>query len=239
MRNVLYPALVKQSRRKSILLSLVVAALAAGLIWMGVWWYRSRPPRPTSDRLRVAQYVASDKFDSLSEKEQAPYLEALSGLSREERQQVMRNLNDEQRGEVMFQTMAARERKLADAYYMLKTPLERKTMLDKQIDEMEDRMAAWRDSAATRPARTRPPVGTPEAGPTSRPGGGARDGRPQQPMEQRIKQRQERLPAEQRAKWSQYRYDLRQRMEARGIQPPTFRGGGPGGPAGGLGGRGR
>jgi hypothetical protein len=144
------------------------------------------------------------------------------------------DLSEKERDELrhkMHEAFEARMEERTDEYF--KAPEDQRlVILDRHIDEMlkeqEEREARRRE----REEREGPP---PEdrAGPTSRPWRGPGDMTPQE-----RKTRSETRNPDESARRMAYFQAMRERMEARGVQPPHGPGGrrGPGGPGGGHGG---
>lgn len=135
---------------------------------------------------------------------------------------------------------AAREmemQKQMNAYFALKTPVDRNKFLDKMIDEQQARMREWQQRATTRPARPEGERRDRDRGPTTQP-----DEARRKEMEQRRNERADKQSPTERAQRVEFMMAMRKRMQERGIQGgPGMRGfgGGPGGgPGGGRGGDG-
>ena len=103
------------------------------------------------------------------------------------------------------QVFASRAMKRLDNYFKLPPGPTRTQYLDKQIDEFQARRAQF--EARRQLASAQPPANAGNGPPA---GMGNRAAR------------MESVPPEQRAQMQQFHYDMRQRMQQRGITPPAF-----------------
>lgn len=136
------------------------------------------------------------------------------------------DLTEEQRkqvGENMRKVWESFMQERVDEYYAAKTDDERNAVLDKQIDEFEQRRKEWEDrrkEQEKKDAKKADP-NAPRPGPFG-----------PQSREERKERAESRNP-DQMARQMAYFSAMRQRMSERGISPPSFGPGGRGGPGGG------
>lgn len=138
------------------------------------------------------------------------------------------DLTDEQRrqiGENMRKVWEDTMQERVDEYYAAAGDEERKQILDRQIDEFEERRKEWQARRAEEEKK---------GGKDGAQGGPFAGGPGSQTREERKERAESRNP-DQMARQMAYFSAMRQRMGERGIKAPSFGPGGRGGPGGGGG----
>jgi hypothetical protein len=178
-----------------------------------VYLNQPAPPVATAENApKVAKFLASDQFTSLDKPKKTQYIEQISrdpevrravwsqhdNLSEQERNNLHKNMRDGFR-----QQMHERMNK----YFALKTPEEKKQMLDEVIAEMQKR--AENQQPRSRPATSNRPASTASANRPSR--------------EERRKARIEQSSPQDRAQRRQFFRDMIARAKELGIELPHHR----------------
>lgn len=202
---------------------IIGGAVLAGVLLLaggGLAWLLSEPSvppePPTDDPKQLVEIMASKQFASLNDQQKQAYMQKLAGEgSPRQAFRAARELPDEQRqqfrenvGSMMRQQFEQR----IDAYFAL-APEQRDAYLDEQIDQMQ----AHRQQRQARRAEQTTSSGETGSDAQRRP---RRDGPRRGFTPDRMKRRIEHSDPERRAKFMEYMKAMRERMEARGIEPP-------------------
>jgi hypothetical protein len=215
----------------------------AGAVATLLLWPAPLPDASQQSQEEVVKFVASEQFASLSADQQQPYFDRMRELRREgDGRRGFRDLNlSEDEQQRLRQNMRASfERRMdetIDEFFAL-APEQRDAYLDTQIDDMQKRMAEWRNRRSQRrqDEPRRQPDREPQAGGSESSQGSSgsegeqdrprrRDGdrRRHGPTPERMKQRIEHSDPVKRARRMEYMKAMRDRMEARGIEAPWHR----------------
>lgn len=187
-----------------------ISVVAVGGAGWGLMHRQSAAGTPVPAEFSVESLKAQAKDDPGKMMGQLRETMQREDLTEEQRRQIGENMR-----KVWEDTMQER----VDEYYSATSDEERRAILDRQIDEFEQRRKEWQARQAEAEKKNGSNAGPPP-GFAGRPGAVSREER---------KERAESRNPDQTARQMAYFAAMRQRMNERGIKPPSFGRGGPGG----------
>ncbi|HOL22173.1 MAG TPA: hypothetical protein PLQ41_04890 [bacterium] len=152
MKKLMWREMDKQKKKKIIVISLAVIFIT-GVSATAIYGLSKRPPdfEKLSDE-KVLNYVRSGKAMTLDREHLVKLGERLEKITPEQRMELMGELTPEEREnfrESRRMVAEARIQKTIDEFFSL-PPEKQNEFLDRQIDEMEKRMAEFRQRFADR-----------------------------------------------------------------------------------------
>jgi hypothetical protein len=216
----------KQQNRARVVLAILILFLLAGTTWAVRGANRAAkavPMNAETEALYKEQRSKGGWRSPSAREEMRKKEEALSSDQRE----ALRQQREKDRKEWM-----EKEHQKMDNFFAM-TPEQQRAELDKEIDRMQQRSERKKDDGQGKGPRSdgQAKDGGSGGDPSAKGGGPSLEQR-----DARMREMLNHTTPEQRAQWSNYRLMMQQRMQERGITPPS---GGRGGPGGGGPGGGR